>query len=415
MPQPDTAVFAHFNNRAVTRSDRIPWTTVFWLWALSPLIQAQAPATGCRAWIYVEPHEIRQECLFKAHSFRDQFGIGDAEQISTSDQARALEATKNLISSSVRVQLNGVAVPWQVDYVGFVTVDPENGVIPDTRDTIPVADALIATRLGAVANPFGKTLNCTWTVFPDNGMPTSIDFAGPGKNSVFHLFNPGDPAFVWRIPAANATPLPLPLPPTPIRREVKIPWLSLLCLLALGALAFMGSRRKHLPRPIAPVALALGIATFVLWKAPAVTVKTSLDPKTMPNEGNRELIIEALLEQIYHAFDYRDESAIYDALALSLKGKLLETVYLQIHRQLELESQGGARVKIREVSMRDAESNPTNHGFTAQCEWVVIGDVTHWGHTHMRANKYSAALDVTATSDDQWKITRLDLQDENRL
>ena len=53
-------------------------------------------------------------------------------------------------------------------------------------------------------------------------------------------------------------------------------------------------------------------------------------------------LVENLLKNIYHAFAFRDESTIFDTLAVSVEGPLLEELYLEAVRDAK-EEEGGAR------------------------------------------------------------------------
>lgn len=127
-------------------------------------------------------------------------------------------------------------------------------------------------------------------------------------------------------------------------------------------------------------------------------------------------ILAGLLHNIYRAFDFRDEETIYDVLERSVAGDLLARIYLETRRGLELASQGGARAKVKEVSLVevDAQEFGAGEGFRARCTWTVAGSVGHWGHVHQRINQYEAAIEVRPV-DGAWKITRLDVIQEERL
>ncbi|MFV1967758.1 MAG: hypothetical protein ACC628_20195, partial [Pirellulaceae bacterium] len=132
-------------------------------------------------------------------------------------------------------------------------------------------------------------------------------------------------------------------------------------------------------------------------------------------------IFESLHANIYRAFKFREETAIYDALALCIHGDLLRDVYLQIRRGLEMQEQGGAVSRIREVEMLDGQYKPlpgtgneNEYGFTYRCRWNVSGTVEHWGHIHQRTNQYEASFRVE-TVDNAWKVTKMELLDEQRL
>jgi hypothetical protein len=127
-------------------------------------------------------------------------------------------------------------------------------------------------------------------------------------------------------------------------------------------------------------------------------------------------VLGALLRNIYVAFDFRDESAIYDALARSATGDLLTQIYLETQKSLELQSQGGARVKVKEVVLieADQENLQGEVGFVATCTWNVRGSVGHWGHIHQRVNQYQARISVKPV-DGEWKIFSLELLQEKRI
>jgi hypothetical protein len=123
-----------------------------------------------------------------------------------------------------------------------------------------------------------------------------------------------------------------------------------------------------------------------------------------------------LLGNLYRSFDSREESRIYDALARSVAGDLLTRVYLETRRDLEVENQGGAVARVREVALVDStfEPLPGARGFVSDCTWTVTGSVGHWGHVHQRTNQYRARIVVEAL-EGAWKITGLQVLQEQRL
>jgi hypothetical protein len=127
-----------------------------------------------------------------------------------------------------------------------------------------------------------------------------------------------------------------------------------------------------------------------------------------------EQVLHSLLFNVYRAFDYRDESLVYDRLALSISGDLLTDVYLQVRRSMELENQGGARVKVDEVEVLEVgQQESAGPGFAYRCRWTAAGSVGHWGHIHRRINQYDAVITIQPI--EVWKITAIDLREEQRV
>jgi hypothetical protein len=148
-------------------------------------------------------------------------------------------------------------------------------------------------------------------------------------------------------------------------------------------------------------------------RAPFAEVPQVTDPEA------RQLS-QALLHNIYRAFAYRDESDTYDALAHSVDGDLLETLYVQIQKGLRMQEQGGAVARVQAVNLVDSHlvaSAMTADGLPrlqVQCRWRVTGTVEHWGHIHTRENEYEAVFTVSAQPD-TWKITDYEVLDEQRV
>jgi hypothetical protein len=107
---------------------------------------------------------------------------------------------------------------------------------------------------------------------------------------------------------------------------------------------------------------------------------------------------------------------VYDRLALSIEGELLSDVYLQVRRGMELKNQGGARVKVDEVTVLNTtqEGELETPGFAYRCRWTAAGSVGHWGHIHRRTNQYDAVITVEPV-EGVWKITAIDLHEEQRV
>ena len=135
----------------------------------------------------------------------------------------------------------------------------------------------------------------------------------------------------------------------------------------------------------------------------------------LSQEKARE-ILAGLLRNVYCAFDYRDEARIYDTLDRSAQGDLLTQIYLDTRRSLELRNQGGARVKVKSVDLIStaAKALADRPGVEVVCVWQVAGSVGHWGHIHQRRNQYEAVLTIEPV-DRQWKLTSLELTNEERL
>ena len=140
------------------------------------------------------------------------------------------------------------------------------------------------------------------------------------------------------------------------------------------------------------------------------------EPVPIP-EAKASDIFQQLHKNIFRAFDYHGESEVYDALARSVEGDLLEKLYLEITDSLRVAEQGGAIAKVEQVNFIDGqkmviddENSVENPSFAYRSQWELIGTVEHWGHIHERSNKYDAEFTVEMVDDD-WKIIEMNVVD----
>ena len=182
-------------------------------------------------------------------------------------------------------------------------------------------------------------------------------------------------------------------------------WLLLL-IAALLMLAFVRSAMT----PTNKLA-GLGILTGV-----CITVATSgwwLGSQVRLKDDMTRTVVTGLLTNVYRAFDFREESDVYDVLERSVDGELLRDVYLEMRRGLVLASQGGASAKVKDVELVKLEAQPAeDRGHRARATWQVRAAVGHWGHIHERRNEYQAKLTLQPI-DGAWKLVDVEILDES--
>ncbi|MEM9511490.1 MAG: oligosaccharide flippase family protein, partial [Cyanobacteria bacterium P01_E01_bin.48] len=159
-----------------------------------------------------------------------------------------------------------------------------------------------------------------------------------------------------------------------------------------------------------------GLVAIVAYPVMAVSATLPVGWRSQLSHSQAASVLNGLLNNVYRAFEFREESDIYDKLALSVTGDELTDIYLDSRRALEVENQGGARARVEQVDVTRVEGiRSTNNGsIVLQAQWQVGGSVSHFGHTHFRHNQYEALIEL-AIEDDVWKIVDLEVVDEHRL
>lgn len=381
---------------------------------LIPTILAAAGAPlpaqeAVRGFVSVEPFEVRLEALVKVGAYREAWRI-EGGSIGPGERQAVLDNLTTLFESGANLKVPGTDLSFTDRTARFLVPDAEKGFVADEREEIPLDEALVGMTRSAAARGVAA-FELEWLWFAPGQERLVLEVASRGKPSA-RLLRPGENRVDWKLDGESAVPALLPVP-EPQERERR----------PLRPFAFVGG------------AMVVAAALVVLrrkTKSPAwvgwlfvggfAVVVASLRHKTAevtPPEGAAaEELVHALLRNTYHAFDFRDESAIYDTLEASVTGPLLEKVYLEMRASLELENAGGPRVRVHEIALRGCRPSPRGGfapgRFQSRAEWVTVGEVSHWGHTHERTNRYEAEIELAAAGK-TWKISGLDLLNEERV
>ena len=135
----------------------------------------------------------------------------------------------------------------------------------------------------------------------------------------------------------------------------------------------------------------------------------------IPSEQASSKALNQLLTNIYSAFDYQTEEAVYDQLAISATGDQLVDIYLEHQSAMELEDRGGARASVDRVEIMKIQGITTrSEGVMIDASWIVSGSVSHFGHIHYRKNLYNASVFIQ-TQEGNWKISGIEVKEKERI
>ncbi|MCU0233254.1 MAG: hypothetical protein MUE90_04390 [Thermoanaerobaculales bacterium] len=149
-----------------------------------------------------------------------------------------------------------------------------------------------------------------------------------------------------------------------------------------------------------------------------LAVRNPFHEPRAPRGDDARRVASRVLSDTYHAFNLSDEGEVFDRLADSVTGDLVEDVYLDSRRRLSAGTRQGTEVTVRDVSVVDigdpVERTAGSGDFAYDCRWVVISRVRHLQHIHHRQNIYGGVLTLTVDGD-RWKISRVELASEDRV
>jgi hypothetical protein len=371
-----------------------PWYTAFESRALRR--QYYAPMSG---FLYVEPYEVRKEIIARPLELQRwvDLGLQGLEVIPPEMQAEVLRKAGEFLREHHVVEIDDERVPGELARIHFLERSLRTSRVIDPPEPLDIH----AATLGAIF------------VYPTEGLPDRVTLDW----DLWH-------ERLDRIPAATVDQAEADWRELEWQNFLKNPVLPTLLEVARPA-AFWERALGWLWGPLIATGLLGGILALVRrrrsWLAPAVALAVAgglafaVSGRARVSDERAGELLGRLLHNVYRAFDFRDEERIYDTLARSVAGDLLEQIYLETRRGLELQSQGGARAKVKEVSLDAIETAPAAAGaFTARATWQVGGSVGHWGHVHERRNRYRADLTV-APVEGEWRLTRVEILEEERL
>lgn len=396
------------------------WLIPFFLLSTGFFLQAQLPTEDVHGYVYVEPFELRKEFAVHLRTYSKWKAAAELGETILRDQHEPiLNEFEQKFGQACPLVVDGSVADLKLDRIQFVRIADELGVVPDDRKEIPVSEALVAAVYAISTKGYPKELQLTWDFFPRPELEVPVAFVTKVGKKTF-TYSEANPQHSWTVPPSVKLPSLIPVPavvPSNDTGPVELPVPSLVLMsiaLLIGIIARFAPPSANLPLGISAVLCLIG--TPLVWNLGRVPLDDNISDLPAYDETYVDEVVYALLRNIYHAFDYRDESMIYDTLAASADGELLEQIYLEIRRGLELEDQGGPRVKVTTVDLRETFGEPIDdrEGFRADVEWRAVGEVTHWGHTHKRPNFYHAwlAIEPRGTT---WKLTELEIIEEGRL
>ena len=366
-------------------------------------------------YLYVENYEVRKEIIARPKDLQQwiELGLEDADTISVSEQEGLKNRVAEFLADKSPVTIDNRTPEPVLDRIHFVRRTlRRTGVIDPPEDL-----AAISATLGIIyvypVDSLPEVVTMSWELFSDEirRVPSSAtDEAG----GLPYFLTPGDSILTWQNFLTNPTVPTLVAIATP-SAGVPVPLASAVCGVVVIAL-LIGFVKKGLRRSPRMVLLIAAFMAATVLLRPVARVAVPIPGAGGMSQEETEAVMGGLLTNVYRAFDYRDESTIYDTLKRSATGDLLTKIYLETRQALELQNQGGARVKVKEVGVDSVEARPLEgkKGFVAQCVWTVAGSVGHWGHIHTRQNQYDAVFTIEAI-DGVWKITELELLEEKRV
>jgi hypothetical protein len=373
------------------------------------------------SFVYLEPAEIRHELLIPLATLGTMIQLRhqDPSFVDVSEQDVIRKDVEKWLSGQNPVLINGRAVAPRFSRIDFYSLDLSDFAAQAEPRRVSMASGRVGVIMSyQPEDGIVRDASLTWNQFYSSMTKIpAVVIAGPERVERFEFsrFNkPAENTLTWACPEAL---LPQPVQPVlvqlPAPPVLKVPFAGVILLVA-ACCEFWLLRARPYGRISAGLFAALGLVLMVIpaaateiahpWRKPELPAGTAAD------------VARTLHRGMYRALDFGTEDRVFDVLATSVDGPLLEQLYVQLMDSLRVREQGGAAARIRAVDYELAELQPRSTaageapwpGFSCNVQWLVAGTVEHWGHVHERQNLFNGRLTVEPRNG-EWKITRMDI------
>jgi len=368
------------------------------------------------SFLYVDPYEVRHEVLMRVKDLEEWMDLGykldDYIEVEEIDDLK--DKIANFLVNRNIVTIDGKVGQPIIDKVHFVKWSLAGIQIQEGKERMDYSSAVIGVIFAYPHDSIAQNITIDWDMFTDKitSVPNvATDPVGPMP----YVLKKDDHVLTWqnfmkkyKLPTISEVQV----------SSAEIPLLKLGAVLffLFGAIRLIQKRSKiKKTKMLFGSIIAIGIVLFAasFFFRPSLTIP--FVQKTSFTKPEASSLISHLLKNTYRAFDFREESDIYDKLAVSNAEELLTEIYIDTRKSMVLESQGGIQVKVKNVEVMDVEEvSSDKDGISFKCKWLVTGDVGHWGHIHSRNNQYSAILNLRSKNG-LWKLYDIDIIEEIRL
>ena len=364
--------------------------------------------TPIMSYLSVEPFEIRHEILIKAGTALELIEVEDIWMGSMPEEVQdsAKKQLLDLFEKSNRMLIDGKNVEPVLTRIDFVTLGPTGVFIRPEPVRESLVEGIIGVSLVYETETLAKYLSIEWELFTE-GMQTMEATSVDPFGGATYIITPEKNVLSWEQSMSGYT---VPKVEEIAIEKPKLPVVSYIMII-LALVIFILSWKKYSCLAIIMVGLALLIYPFLRF-----SLNVALVNQWKPSKERSAKIIDGLLTNVYRSFDYRNEEAVYDRLAISVMGDQLTQTYLEQRRGLEIENRGGASAKVEDVEIMKIHNviSGEKDDYGIEASWTINGSVSHFGHMHYRQNRYLAIIWIIPY-EGNWKIKEMEIIEETRL
>jgi len=364
--------------------------------------------TPIMSYLSVEPFEVRHEILVNAGTALELIGMEESWTGSIPEEEQELikQQALELFKGNNRTLIDGKEVTPVMTLIDFVTLGQTGVFIRPEPVREGLEDGIIGITLVYETETLAKDISINWDLFTEDMGRLEATTVDPFGGATY-IITAEDNLLQWE---QSLSGYEVPKVEEIAIEKPKLPVVSFV-LFIIAIVLWIISGRKYRMTSIILVGIAFVIYPFIRF-----SMNISLINQWKPSVERSTRIIDGLLTNVYRSFDYRNEEAVYDRLAISVIGDQLVQIYIEQRKGLEIENRGGASAKVDDVDVikiHNVISGEVNQ-YGIETTWTINGSVSHFGHMHYRQNRYRAIIWIIP-KDGSWKIQNIEMLDEERL
>lgn len=364
--------------------------------------------------LYAEPYEIRFEALMRIREAASLVGVKLKGDYLKDEESEAIAAAlPALVKQRSPMTIDGQSVVPDFVRLSVLRVGPSGLVFLEEGEKVRTDAAILGLIYSAPTDQFAKEASVEWTLFSDTvqQIPAqTIDAAGPFISEL----TVEEPVLTWTN-YFKKSPYP-EITAISVDEGTSLNSLFFALVVGTAGLGLVFAASLFFPSRVSRRTGVLS-AVFAAVLLAAIPVTRSVQNQAVLNVSDEQMaaLSKDMLNNIYRSFDFKLEDQVYDRLALTLGGDVLEKIYLEQRATLRVERAGGAQARVDSVEVLNVNSLPAEAKGELKLlvEWTISGIVGHWGHDHRRTNDYTAEL-VIRPENGAWKIVDFDMLSQER-
>ena len=372
------------------------------------------------AFLYIEPRQIKSEFVIRIKEMADwaNLELRDDVMIYPDEFASIKQKVGEFLLAQNKLTADANRLPPTLERVDYIRMGAADIQAYEPQQAQRQVATLIGVSLTHQTKDLPAKVEWQWKLFNEKIQQVAIRAYDPA--GLFDSYvTPDYPIFEWEnmladidLTELSGTKQTISVPVEESQNTSQYYWLSGIIgflLISLIGCHYINPRFKFFIQLfIVLVTLAGSYSLIKTGKLNLAMNSVNLD------DEKAKSVMNQLLWNVYQAFESTQEEVAYDQLADSVSGDLRETLYLQNRQSFLAQDGAWSKVKSIEIQNLSNKSSSLDEGYLFDCEWLVVGEVIHWGHQHRRENLYRANIKISP-QDGHWKIFQLESIGQQRV